>query len=574
LNLSPIPRLEVSQAPTTGIDDVRLVIPEVMRTFEVVQNLFRRLSINLLVRRQPTQNTTRGSHVENPDELPWDTREQYTPSRPGLQARITIQEMARDAAPLFDRFGRLLADLAPFLADLGQGGNGQRAHRSEPRDPSGRSASPDIRRLVSSNTQNQSSNAGQIEIHVHAVTVSANPTIETQRRSTDTGRQDSQLPLLSPRTPDHPPTLGLFSPGNEARTNDGINSAGIEVGSNDSPGLDELAPLLHSVNRENSSRFQEPSISDDSYTSLSNYGEEYNGEGSMNALTNMMNEMSETVRRVTDSIRASNDISASDAENVRNGGVYFQNQNGSSPRENVSVYSFDTGNLATNHAEVASIDTFASNVEPTSNQRNRELIDVAREFETSSDNYQSSSPSSSNAGEGFTIFDLISGRESVPTNGGGSNRRSRERFRGQNSDIDGSSDNSFSDSIRENFERYRARVGSVRTSEVDRSLRFSVSSQHNLSSVSPTNSWSRLNGGANAGVQLSSLRSNSSYLPSPSQSMSSEDLNPSFHGRTNSQTTSIETSPVLNQGSGHLSGSNSLHMFWRNFGSRMGSLRD
>ncbi|KAG5189233.1 hypothetical protein JKP88DRAFT_302390 [Tribonema minus] len=223
--LSPYPRAGAANAPMTGYDDVRVLLPEVVTAMSAVEPLLQRLSgltaaVSELAPPAPPRAAALGAAAAADDRpiaggLPWNPHAHFRAATPAQRA--SIEALARDAAPLLDRFGRLLADLAVPLAalggDSGGGGGGggstgggsggiavgplaaATAEAAEQATAAQQAAaapgaeawqqqqqqrwpgSPGVRRLVtpSARGNGRGGTTGQIEIHVHAVTVSANP---------------------------------------------------------------------------------------------------------------------------------------------------------------------------------------------------------------------------------------------------------------------------------------------------------------------------------------------------------------------------------------------------------------
>ncbi|CAM9834214.1 unnamed protein product, partial [Hapterophycus canaliculatus] len=146
-HVSPAPVSTVRNAPRTGplVDDVRVLLPEVRRVLREISPMVEELSACYArqLEEDPCTSPVGGRAVSH--TLPW-TRQRlqrqqqhhqhqhhlhhYRPAEQhGHQAagdwsgRFKATELAADIAPLFDRLGRVLTDVAPHLARISATGD-------------------------------------------------------------------------------------------------------------------------------------------------------------------------------------------------------------------------------------------------------------------------------------------------------------------------------------------------------------------------------------------------------------------------------------------------------------------
>ncbi|CAB1111789.1 unnamed protein product [Ectocarpus sp. CCAP 1310/34] len=134
-HVSPAPVSAVRNAPRTGplVDDVRVVMPEVSRVLQEIVPMVDELSACYAQQLEldPSTSPTGGRAVSH--TLPWarqrvQLRQQGRAAAPAAAARsataggvcrgVKAADLAADIAPLFDRLGRMLTDVAPHLARL------------------------------------------------------------------------------------------------------------------------------------------------------------------------------------------------------------------------------------------------------------------------------------------------------------------------------------------------------------------------------------------------------------------------------------------------------------------------
>ncbi|CAM9650484.1 unnamed protein product, partial [Ectocarpus sp. 13 AM-2016] len=134
-HVSPAPVSAVRNAPRTGplVDDVRVVMPEVSRVLQEIVPMVDELSASYAQQLEldPSTSPTGGRAVSH--TLPWarqrvQLRQQGRAAAPAAAAQsataggvcrgVKATDLAADIAPLFDRLGRMLTDVAPHLARL------------------------------------------------------------------------------------------------------------------------------------------------------------------------------------------------------------------------------------------------------------------------------------------------------------------------------------------------------------------------------------------------------------------------------------------------------------------------
>ncbi|CAN0244135.1 unnamed protein product, partial [Ectocarpus sp. 12 AP-2014] len=134
-HVSPAPVSAVRNAPRTGplVDDVRVVMPEVSRVLQEIVPMVDELSACYAhqLELDPSTSPTGGRAVSH--TLPWarqrvQLRQQGRAAAPAAAAQsataggvcrgVKAADLAADIAPLFDRLGRMLTDVAPHLARL------------------------------------------------------------------------------------------------------------------------------------------------------------------------------------------------------------------------------------------------------------------------------------------------------------------------------------------------------------------------------------------------------------------------------------------------------------------------
>ncbi|CAN0249898.1 unnamed protein product, partial [Discosporangium mesarthrocarpum] len=137
-HVSPAPVSTVRNAPSTGDDDVRLFLPEVSRLLGSISPMVetvRAATPPPLWARVHHPHTHRPVYGTLPEEGKEEEKEgggrdgggSARPIGPGVAgptraklSRAEVADLAADVAPLLDRLGRMLADVAPHVARLAE----------------------------------------------------------------------------------------------------------------------------------------------------------------------------------------------------------------------------------------------------------------------------------------------------------------------------------------------------------------------------------------------------------------------------------------------------------------------
>eukprot|EP00904_Undaria_pinnatifida_P009890 jgi/Undpi1/6030/HiC_scaffold_2.g01304.m1 len=134
-HVSPAPVSAVRNAPITGMDDVRVMMPEVSRVLQEIAPMVDELSACYARNLEQDPSTSPSGERTVSHTLPWTRQriqqrqqQERGAAESGSAATTTAggadgispkaAHLAGDIAPLFDRLGRMLTDVAPHLARL------------------------------------------------------------------------------------------------------------------------------------------------------------------------------------------------------------------------------------------------------------------------------------------------------------------------------------------------------------------------------------------------------------------------------------------------------------------------
>ncbi len=134
MHLSPTTCYERDDnAPTTGSDDIRVLLPQVTRLVSEVLPAIQTVVGNFeqgIVSRNPddaagSTGEVRGGRRLRQRQMSWQQHQfqDETVALPGSELSQETEMMVQDLAPLLDRLGRILSDVAPALANMGRDRN-------------------------------------------------------------------------------------------------------------------------------------------------------------------------------------------------------------------------------------------------------------------------------------------------------------------------------------------------------------------------------------------------------------------------------------------------------------------